>query len=303
EATALCRAQIGTFLYVSGGTDVVHLEDHAGGALPGIPDGALVRSYLAVPVMARSGRVLGGLYFGHAEPCFFTATDVEMVVALASQAAVAIDNARLYKEARRARQRTVESEDRLRVAVESAELGTWDYSPISGSLNWSARCKELFGLPPDGEVDWERFFAGIHPQDREMTQKAIEWALDPASGGDFRMEYRTVGLQDRVERWVASRGRAFFEHGRAVRFSGTVLDITERKRADAERMQLLARAQAARAEAESANRAKDEFLAMLGHELRNPLAPIVTALQLMKLRGDVRSTKEQNVIERQVQHL
>jgi len=56
-------------------------------------------------------------------------------------------------------------------------------------------------------------------------------------------------------------------------------------------------------ERESANRAKDEFLAMLGHELRNPLSPIVTALQLMKIKGDVCSTKEQQVIERQVEHL
>ncbi|MCU1386405.1 MAG: hypothetical protein JWL71_5102, partial [Acidobacteria bacterium] len=58
-----------------------------------------------------------------------------------------------------------------------------------------------------------------------------------------------------------------------------------------------------RLDAESANRAKDEFLAMLGHELRNPLAPIVTALQLMKLRGSQGSERERTVIERQVQHL
>ena len=55
--------------------------------------------------------------------------------------------------------------------------------------------------------------------------------------------------------------------------------------------------------AESANRAKDEFLAMLGHELRNPLSPILTALQLMKLRGDAGSERERTVIERQVSHL
>jgi len=55
--------------------------------------------------------------------------------------------------------------------------------------------------------------------------------------------------------------------------------------------------------AESANRAKDEFLAMLGHELRNPLSPILTALQLMKLRGDDSSERERTVIERQVNHL
>jgi signal transduction histidine kinase len=57
------------------------------------------------------------------------------------------------------------------------------------------------------------------------------------------------------------------------------------------------------AEREAASRAKDEFLAMLGHELRNPLAPIVTALQLMKLKGDVRCEREQEIIERQVDHL
>jgi signal transduction histidine kinase len=56
-------------------------------------------------------------------------------------------------------------------------------------------------------------------------------------------------------------------------------------------------------ELESASRAKDEFLAMLGHELRNPLSPIVTALQLMKMRGDHKTTKEQHVIERQINHL
>jgi len=59
----------------------------------------------------------------------------------------------------------------------------------------------------------------------------------------------------------------------------------------------------ARERAEAASTAKDEFLAMLGHELRNPLSPILTALELMKLRGDGRITREQEVIERQTRHL
>jgi signal transduction histidine kinase/CheY-like chemotaxis protein len=62
-------------------------------------------------------------------------------------------------------------------------------------------------------------------------------------------------------------------------------------------------AEAARTDAEAASRAKDEFLAMLGHELRNPLAPIQTALQLMRLRGDTSAERERTVIERQVRHL
>jgi signal transduction histidine kinase len=70
-----------------------------------------------------------------------------------------------------------------------------------------------------------------------------------------------------------------------------------------ERSQLYANEAAARADAESASRAKDEFLAMLGHELRNPLAPIVTALDLMRLRGIAEGMRERAIIERQVQHL
>jgi PAS domain S-box-containing protein len=70
-----------------------------------------------------------------------------------------------------------------------------------------------------------------------------------------------------------------------------------------ERARLFDAAQVARAEAEQASRAKDEFLAILGHELRNPLSPILTAVQLMRLRGDQESLREQNIIERQVNHL
>jgi CheY-like chemotaxis protein len=80
------------------------------------------------------------------------------------------------------------------------------------------------------------------------------------------------------------------------------VDITERKRLAAERLALLESAQAARAEAEAASRAKDEFLAMLGHELRNPLAPILTALELMRAQTS-EVPHERQIIERQVKHV
>jgi len=85
------------------------------------------------------------------------------------------------------------------------------------------------------------------------------------------------------------------KHRRLVGFSKITRDLTERKRSEEER--------AARLAAEQANRTKDQFLAMLSHEMRNPLAPIVTALQLIKLRGDPRSAKEYQIIERQVTHM
>jgi signal transduction histidine kinase len=83
--------------------------------------------------------------------------------------------------------------------------------------------------------------------------------------------------------------------GKLVGFSKVTRDLTDRKRAEEERT--------ARQAAEQASRAKDEFLAMLGHELRNPLAPILTALQLINLRGDDNALKEHAIIERQVTHM
>jgi PAS domain S-box-containing protein len=147
------------------------------------------------------------------------------------------------------------SEDRLRLAVESTGLGTWDFNPVTGELKWDERCKAVFGMPPGAAVDYDVFLDGLHPDDRERTDQAVRQALDPESGGEYNIEYRTIGLTDGVERWVAARGQAYFdEAGEARRFIGTVLDITERKRAEQERDLLLAREQLARVEAVRARR-------------------------------------------------
>ena len=134
-------------------------------------------------------------------------------------------------ERQRAEEALRESEDRLSLTVESTGLGTWDFNPVTGELRWDDRCKAMFGLPPEAEVDYEVFLEGLHPEDRERTERLVRRALDPSSGGGFDAEYRTVGIGDSVERWVVARGQAFFdEAGRAVRFIGTVLDTTERKK-------------------------------------------------------------------------
>jgi PAS domain S-box-containing protein len=235
----------------------------------GMPEGHLpVRSYLAAPVQSRSGEVLGGLFFGHSQVGVFTERDERLVSGIAAQAAVAIDNARLYQALRG-------SEDRLRVALEAAELGTWDFDPTTGRLAWDTRCKALFGLPPDAPVDYDVFLAGLHPDDRERADRAVKDAIAPGGGGAYDIEYRTVGLADGVERWIRASGRALFESGRAVRFIGTVFDISERKRY-VEELEL------AKDAAEAANRAKDQFLAVLSHELRTPLTPVLSTVQALE---------------------
>ena len=125
-----------------------------------------------------------------------------------------------------------ESEDRLRLATEAAAVGTWDYDPRSGALRWDRRCRELFGISSDRPITYENaFLAGLHPDDRERVAGAVRAAT--MDGAEFDIEYRTIGIDDGVERWLSTRGKVVGEGGASGRFVGTVVDISSRKQAEA----------------------------------------------------------------------
>ncbi|GJE50960.1 hypothetical protein GOFOIKOB_4014 [Methylobacterium tardum] len=123
-------------------------------------------------------------------------------------------------------------QDQLRLAIAATDLGIFDFDLISGDLGWDARVHALFGLPPDAPVSYDVFLAGLHPDDRDRVDRAVEAALDPAGDGTYDIAYRTIGLEDGVERWIAAKGQVFFAQGRATRFIGTVRDISDVKRAE-----------------------------------------------------------------------
>lgn len=198
---------------------------------------------------------------------------------------------------RDAEQALRDSEERLRLATEAADVGLWDVDPVNDKLYWPPRVKAMFGISADDPVSMADFYAGLHPEDREPTREAFASALDPERRALYNIEYRTVGKEDGVVRWVAARGRGIFdEDGTCIRVIGTAIDVTAHKRTE----QALRESEA---QLLRSNRAKDEFLAMLGHELRNPLAPIVTTLQLMKLRAPDTLAAERDAIESQVRHI
>jgi PAS domain S-box-containing protein len=125
-----------------------------------------------------------------------------------------------------------ESQQRLRLAIDATELGTWDFEPKTGRFEWSERCKTLLGLPADAAIDYAVFLARLHPNDRELVDAAVKRALDPANGGIYDVEYRTLDSSNGGERWLRANGRAFFDpEGRPTRFIGTLQDIGERNSA------------------------------------------------------------------------
>ena len=205
--------------------------------------------------------------------------DAAQLRLLAQIGACALENGRV---------RLLEREERLTLALEAASVGTWDHVPSTHATFWDNRSKAIFGYRAEDDLTFERYMSALHPDDRDHVFAGITKATDPNGKGECSLEYRIL-LPDGTERWVEAHGRCVFSNGVAQRIHGTLVDITSRKRAE-------------EAIREAAHR-KDEFLALLGHELRNPLAPIRTALELMRLRYPEHAIREREVIERQVAHM
>ncbi|HEX3598304.1 MAG TPA: PAS domain S-box protein, partial [Polyangiaceae bacterium] len=194
----------------------------------------------------------------------------------------------------------LENEARLELALDAANMGTFVWYPEEDRTESDARMLSLFGLLPSEKLNLaEALGKLLHVEDRKKYGAAVERAMDPRGSGTLREDIRVVH-PDGSTRWVAVTAQMLFTGSprRATRLVGTVADVDARKQIE----------QALRDSEErlrDTDRRKDEFLAMLAHELRNPLAPIRTGLELIRVAGNTPESIERvrTMMDRQVGHM
>lgn len=182
------------------------------------------------------------------------------VQALAARARVA------EQERTDALERVYEAETRMYVALDAAEIGTWELDPRTHMMQLDASAQSIIGL--DSLVPFEAVELSVHPDERGALRDALAGALDPRRRTTFSVEYRVQ--RNGVERWNVAWARAYFDGDAPNRLVGAVLDITDRKRA----LEAMERDAAFR----------ERFIAILAHDLRTPLTALRLGSQMLTRR-------------------
>lgn len=196
---------------------------------------------------------------------------------------------------RDAERRTRESEQRYRLATRATRDVVWDWDMLRDEMTWSEALHTVFGYPPQeaGRVIHDAFqwwTAHLHPDDRERVGSSFK-AASSAGEDNWIEEYRFLRADGSYANTYGAAFIAYDEERKPIRLIGAMTDITERHQFE-QRLK-------------EADRRKDEFLGMLAHELRNPLAPIRTGLHLMQAAGDNRQLIEecQAIMQRQLEYM
>jgi PAS domain S-box-containing protein len=180
-----------------------------------------------------------------------------------------------------------ESETRLKQIVDTVPHLVWTATADGTRDYFSQQWREYTGLSAGPQLD-AGWIEAYHPEDRDAMLAA--WAESVRTGRPFEAAYR-IRRHDGVYRWFRARANALRDASGAVeRWIGTSTDVDDVKRLEASLRE--------------GSRRKDEFMALLGHELRNPLAPLGNSLDILRRHGDREHVERATaVIDRQVTHL
>lgn len=179
------------------------------------------------------------------------------------------DLSRLNTELRLSNNRLDRAEEGLRLALESADLGSWYIDAESRAFVPSVRLKQLFGFEKEQPMSYQEAVAQIDAAYRSDVLEAVERCI--TQGTAFDMEYPVTGYNDQERRWVRAFGKLYEStDGLAAHFSGIMLDITEQKRNE---------------------QRKNDFISMVSHELKTPLTSLSAYVQLLQRKAEQRGDK------------
>lgn len=169
-----------------------------------------------------------------------------------------------------------ESEKRMKLAVQSADLGLWIWNIADGEVWATEKCRQLFGFAADESLNYETFNARLHPEDRASTGLAVQQAL--SDHGMYETQYR-VALPGGTERWLSAMGQGEYDaKGNPTRMLGVCVDISARRRSELEAEEL-------RQTLAHASRVTmlGQLASALAHELSQPLGAILRNAEAAEL--------------------
>jgi PAS domain S-box-containing protein len=196
-----------------------------------MPEGHLpVASYLAVPVISRTGEVLGGLFFGHGDANVFTERAANIVEGLAAQAAIAVDNARLFESARQERANAEANERYYRFLAEAIPQIIWTARPDGFVDYYNRRWYEYTGMTTAQTEGWG-WDVVLHPED--VARCAERWRHSVETGEVYEIECRFRRAGDGQFRWHLGRALPLRgDDGQIAKWFGACTDIDDRKHAE-----------------------------------------------------------------------
>ena len=238
-----------------------------------------IASLVCVPLL-RGNRLTSILVMCDSSPREWSTDEAHLLEQVAQRTLYAVESARANESLR-------ENRDVLALALSAGRMGVWTRDLVNGTIWWSpelARILGLEGVPPTRE----QVYAAFHEDDRDFVVKEVDAAV--VERREFSAVFRFYHARTRQLGWIEVRGKAIYASadGRPEMLFGLGIDVTERQR----------NIEALR----EADRRKDEFLATLAHELRNPLAPISSGLHILRTAGtneQVANTARE-IMERQV---